>query len=201
MEPVYIALGSHSTHGAGASRPEHTGYVAVLGRFLERHDPALQLLSSAAWGEQLGDFVERWPQISAAEPSVITVLPISDFARTPMPDFKERCAELLNQIAPYAAAHPDFRLFFGDLRIDPAYLRRPELEVPGYHPKEFAMLTEKNAALADAAARHPWVELVPVFDQNAVHPEWTGEGGHPNDLGHGYLAGCFRGAMERWLAE
>lgn len=199
QQPVYVALGSSSTHGVGASRPEQTSYVAVLERFLARELPGLQRVPANGWGTGLEDFAEHWPAVEAHAPSLVTALPFSDFARTPMPEFQRRCAALFGRVAPYAAQRPGFRLFFGDLRIDPAHLRRPDAEGPGYKPEDFAMLTEKNAALAAAVTPFPWVQIVPIVDQNAVHPEWIGPGGHPNDLGHGYLAGCFRTQIEAWL--
>ena len=76
----------------------------------------------------------------------------------------------------------------------PAHLRRLA-EAVAERPEH--RLHAEVARLAEACSA---VTLVPVIDQNAVHPEWIGAGGHPNDLGHAYIAGCFRKAIEAWLA-
>jgi cellulose synthase/poly-beta-1,6-N-acetylglucosamine synthase-like glycosyltransferase len=54
--------------------------------------------------------------------------------------------------------------------------------------------------VADGLARaHPGVIIVTIMDQNAPHPEWIAPDGHPNDLGHAYLAETFFAAIAPWL--
>lgn len=176
--------------------------MSVLARYLRSRLGQLEVVNEGAMGSHLEELVKSWPEVAKLNPSLVTVLPFSDYARTPMPQFKALCEALLSQVMGYASEREaPFCLFFGDLEIDPAYISRPDLDGPSYRPEDFAMLTEKNAAVAALAGRSRAIVRVPVVDQNAIHPEWIGARGHPNDLGHGYLAGCFRGAIEAWLRE
>lgn len=198
-----VALGSSSTRGAGASRPDETGYVAVLMRGLHEGWPHLQLHNHGRSGARLLDYVADWAAVEAARPSIVTVLPFTDFAKSSVSRFESDCraffdaAEQLGRSRQAEGAA--YQVFFGDLRIDPMYVAGTTSGGKRYRTEDFEMIQAKNAAVARCAADSLTIELVPVVDQNAAHPEWIGADGHPNDLGHAYLAGRFRGPIERWL--
>lgn len=203
---AYVALGSSSTCGAGASTPKTHGYVSLLTRALDAQFPGIDASNLGRSGSRMHDMLRDWDQVRRLRPSMITVLAFSDFAQTPIPEFKASAEELFQsarrlseeRIREGGLCH----LFFADLRIDPTYIAgaKGKSEGPSYRAADFEMLCAKNEVLQKAVAGNRAVTLVPVIDQNAVHPEWVGRDGHPNDLGHGYLAGCFRQSMERWWA-
>ncbi|MEL7369171.1 MAG: SGNH/GDSL hydrolase family protein [Myxococcota bacterium] len=202
MGPL-VALGSSSTRGEGASEPAITGYVGVLMRGLHEHWPGLGVRNLGRSGARMVDFVANWADVEAARPSILTILPFTDFARTPVARFESdlrtvfEAVERLGQAQ--AAMGARYRVFFGDLRIDPMFVAEASQGGKRYRTEDFEMIQSKNAAVARCVASAPSVELVTVVDQNAAHPEWIGDDGHPNDLGHAYLAGRFRPPIEAWI--
>lgn len=201
---AYVALGSSSTCGQGASDPASKGYVALLSRALDELFPAIETQNLGQSGGLMQDMLRRWDEVRDTRPSIITVLPFTDFAKTPIEEFTARCEALMQATTDLAAERIRegglCHTFFGDLRIDPTFVAgaKGKPEGPSYRPSDYAMLSEKNEVVQRLASKASAITLVPVIDQNAVHPEWVGAGGHPNDLGHGYIAGCFRQYIERW---
>ena len=200
-----MALGSSSTRGAGASQPAVTGYVAVLVRALRDKRADLELHNLGRSGARLLDYVADWANVEAAQPSILTVLPFTDYAQSSVTRFESDCRAFVEAAEHLAqtrrAQGVPYQVFFGDLRIDPTYVAGASSGGKRYRTEDFEMIQAKNAAVARATAAAQAVELVPVVDQNAAHPEWIGPDGHPNDLGHAYLAGRFRPPIERWLAS
>ena len=198
-----VALGSSSTRGAGASEPGVTGYVAVLMRGLNEEWPSLSAQNMGRPGARLLDYVADWATIEAADPSIITALPFTDFANSPLTRFEADCRAFFEAAQRLAqareAAGVPYRVFFGDLRIDPMFVAGASSGGKRYRTEDFEMIQAKNAAVARCAVDAPVIELVTVVDQNAAHPEWIGDDGHPNDLGHAYLAGRFRAPIQDWL--
>lgn len=204
---TYVALGSSSTCGAGSSDPESKGYVALLSRALDERFPDLETHNLGESGGRMQDILRRWGEVCEIRPSIITVLPFTDYAKTPIEEFSVHARALME--AAHDLSEERIRegglchVFFGDLRIDPTFVAgaNDKADAPAYRPSDFAMLSAKNEVVEAMVANNPAVTLVPVIDQNAVHPEWVGPGGHPNDLGHGYIAGCFRKSIDRWWDE
>lgn len=204
---TFVALGSSSTCGAGATDPDTKGYVALLARALEGRFPDLETHNLGASGARMQDILQRWDEVSQCRPSIVTVLPFTDYAKTPIEEFAVHARALMEKA--HGLSEERIRegglchLFFGDLRIDPTFVAgaNDKPDGPAYRPSDYAMLSAKNEVVEDLVAHNPAVTLVPVIDQNAVHPEWIGPSGHPNDLGHGYIAGCFRKTIERWWDE
>lgn len=198
-----VTLGSSSTLGVGASRPDETGWVPLLWEHLRARLPLLGLHNRGRSGAVLSDYLGAWEAIATCEPSILVLLPFTDYARTPVNRFRADCERLIAEcqgLAEQAAAqHRRFGVFFGDLRIDPLFLEGTKPDGPRYRLKDYVLLQEKNSALQALTAEVPFLSVVPVIDQNAVHPEWITPDGHPNDLGHAYLAGCFVRAIEDWL--
>lgn len=201
----YVALGSSSTLGAGASDPDTHGYVALLEKGLVERFPGLETQNLGRAKARLSEILERWDEVEAARPSLITLLPFTDYARTPAAQLETDITELVRRVQSLASARilegGHCHVFVGDLRIDPTYVRgaNDDTSGPQYRLKDYEMLSEKNEVVARAVASSDAITVVPVIDQNAIHPEWIGPDGHPNDLGHGYLAGCFRNAIDSWI--
>jgi hypothetical protein len=174
----YLALGSSSTRGAGASSVE-SSYVELIAQHL-RSTHAVGVLNLGSGGATVEDFLASAERIATFAPEVITVLPFTDVVRTPPLRFVEGYASLFSRLGA--------TIFFGDLRIDPVYASR-------YTQRDRDVVAEKNAAVEQLARACPRLTVVPVFDQNVAHPEWNAPDGHPNDLGHAYLAGAFVSLM------
>lgn len=198
MPPVpvhaYGALGSSSTAGSGASRPE-LAYVPLLHARLGAHPRGaggVVLVNRGQGGARIDQLLAALPALEAERPEVVTILPLSDFVSTDPARFQSGYDELFRRLGAIGAT-----VYFGDLRIDPTYLCQGGRSGPGgcYGEQDRALLASKNAVVAALAPRHPHVVVVPVFDQNAAHPEWNAADGHPNDLGHQYLADTFWAAI------
>jgi lysophospholipase L1-like esterase len=193
----YLALGSSSTAGSGASQPASTAYVPQIHARLKTHSPDLALHNEGQGGIRIGTYLGRVDELAGIGADVVTVLPFTDYVRTPVGDFSSGYGQLLDALVERGAT-----VFFGDLRVDPD-LVCGQGEGPGgcYEPDDQALLDEKNRALAELAAARPQVIIVPVFDQNVAHPEYNATDGHPNDAGHAYLADAFWEVMESWVIE
>lgn len=192
---AYGALGSSSTAGSGASRPE-LAYVPLLHARLGAHPRGaggVVLVNRGQGGARIDQLLAALPALEAERPEVVTILPLSDFVSTDPARFLSGYDELFRRLGAIGA-----RVYFGDLRIDPAYLCQGGRSGPGgcYGEQDRALLASKNAVVAELAPLHPHVVVVPVLDQNAAHPEWNAADGHPNDLGHQYLADTFWAAIE-----
>ncbi len=195
---AYGALGSSSTAGAGATQPDRA-YVPLLHAMLRAHPSGaggVELVNRGAGGARIDGLLASLPDLEARRPEVVTILPLTDFVQTDAARFRSGYDELLRRLGAVGST-----VFFGDLRIDPRYLCDGGQSGPGgcYGEEDRALLGGKNVIVAELAAQHPHVVVVPVFDQNAAHPEWNARDGHPNDLGHQYLADTFWAAIEPWL--
>jgi len=193
----YGALGSSSTAGSGASRPE-LAYVPLLHARLQAHRAGaggVTLTNRGEGGAKIDRLLARLPELERARPEVVTILPLGDYTQTTPDRFRTGYEELLSRLDAVGST-----IFFGDLRIDPALLCGVGSGPGGcYGTADRDTLAAKNAIVAELARAHPGVIVVPVFDQNAAHPEWNAPDGHPNDLGHGYLADTFFAAIGPWL--
>lgn len=195
---AYGALGSSSTAGAGATTPDRA-YVPLLhARLAPFGSGAVQLINRGQGGARIDTLLAALPELERARPELVTILPLTDFVQTDVARFRTGYDELFRRLEAVGTT-----IFFGDLRIDPAYLCDGGQSGPGgcYGEQDRALLGSKNAVIADLIAAHPGVVVVPVFDQNAAHPEWNAPDGHPNDLGHQYLADTFWAAIGPWLAR
>lgn len=190
----YLAFGSSSTVGTGASAPDRAYveriYAALLARF-----PALMRTNYALGGGRVSQFEARIPDMVQLAPEIVTVLPFTDYVQTSTAAFRAGYARIFDALGPTGAT-----IFFGDNRIDPALV----CTMPGQggcYPAATAMtLAAKSQILSELAATRPYVIIVPIFDQNGAHPEWYASG-HPNDLGHQYLADRFLEVITPWLAR
>jgi hypothetical protein len=192
----YLALGSSSTFGSGASSPE-LAYVERITTRLRESEPDLMLLNLGAGGATVGSFLRRRSEIEAFDPILVTILPFTDYVQTSTTTFRRSYGELLDLLGGLGAT-----VMFGDLRIDPMLVCGVGSGPGGcYGTEDRDLLAAKNAILTDLASTRSFVVVVPVLDQNAAHPEWNAPDGHPNDLGHEYLAETFLEAIGAWLTR
>lgn len=184
---TYLALGSSSTVGAGASEPDHTGYVPLLLANLQSFAPGLRLVNRGQGGARISSYLSVLDELVALQPDVVTVLPFTDYVRTSTDDFEAGYTQLIDALANAGA-----QIWMGDLRIDPELLCGVGSGPGGcYGEADFRMLQEKNERLAAMAATRPALHVVGILDQNVAHPEFVAADGHPNDAGHQYLADSF----------
>jgi lysophospholipase L1-like esterase len=192
----YVALGSSSTEGTGASDIRRTAYVALLRERLRATCPDLRALNLGRGGARVDTFLAQVPEIEHAAPSIITILPFADFANTPPADFSRDYAALFDRLRPLGAT-----IFVGDQRLDRRYICgvRPQGQTC-YGTDAAQRIADKNQALAALARTRPWVVLVPIVDSMLPHPEWlAADGQHPNDQGHADLARQFWPALAAWV--
>jgi hypothetical protein len=190
----YAAIGSSSTQGAGASAPDRAYVRVLVARFGARFGE-VALLDLGTGGGTIDGFLARADALRAHAPELVTVLPFTDYVRTDIARFRSGYDALFALLGELGA-----RVYFGALTVDPA-LVCGRASPPGcYAPEDAQLLASKNAVLAELAAAYPHVVVVPVLDQNVAHPEWNAPDGHPNDLGHAYLADTFWAAIEPGLA-
>lgn len=190
----YAAIGSSSTQGAGASAPDRA-YVPVLAARLGARFGEVALLNLGTGGGTIDGFLARGDALRAHAPELVTVLPFTDYVRTDLARFRSGYDALFALLGELGA-----RVYFGALTVDPALVCGRAAPPGCYAPEDARLLEAKNAVLTELAASHPHVVVVTVLDQNVAHPEWNAPDGHPNDLGHRYLADTFWGAIEPELA-
>jgi lysophospholipase L1-like esterase len=192
----YVALGSSSTEGAGASDMRRTAYVALLRERLRATCPDLRTLNLGRGGARVDTFLAQVPEVERTAPSIITILPFADFANTPLSDFQRDYAALFDRLQPLGAT-----IFVGDQRIDRRYLCGARAQGQTCYGVAAAQrIGAKNQALAALARTRSWVVLVPIVDSMLPHPEWlAADGQHPNDQGHADLARQFWPALATWV--
>jgi len=191
----YVALGSSSTAGAGASGPG-ASYVALLTAALQEDAPELELSNFGAGGARIGRFLDDLDAILALEPDVVTILPFTDLVQTPVAELETGYSTLFSSFAPSGA-----EVFVGVLTVDPALICGTGSGPGGcYGQADADLLAQKRAALAALAAPYATIHIVDVPDPNVAHPEYNAADGHPNDLGHRYLASSLWGPMRATLS-
>lgn len=180
-----VMVGSSTAAGSGASQPS----LSVAGRIeagLEgRYGGDVSLTNVASGGATIVEHRTRLGQIQQAAPDIIVVMPWTDFAQTDHGQFRDGYAGFLNDLEPLGAD-----LYFAMLRIDPQDVCTIGGGPGGcYSANEFDWISLKTTVITELAADRDWVHIVDVTDTNAQHPEWNALDGHPNDTGHGHLAG------------
>lgn len=200
-----ITLGSSSTAGAGASMPT-TRYTHLLAQDVGAHD----LLNLGAGGQQHSDVMALLPRVlgalaqdadGGAAVDVVTFLPFTDFANSSGPQIAAGYTPVFQRLAATSAV-----VLFGVPTVDARYqcgvggpLRGPDGEC--YDPQLVEDYAAKGTAVLMAAAPFSNVSLVQVPQTQAQQPHWTGPDGHPNDLGHLFLARVFGHAIRGRLGQ
>ncbi|MFH1807820.1 MAG: SGNH/GDSL hydrolase family protein [Pseudomonadota bacterium] len=186
---VLVALGSSTVAGAGASDEAHR-FVNIVANTLD----APTLLNLGAGGQRAVQVVGALAeQARAAQPDVVVILAFTDYASSDGTIMAEAWRQVVQPLADDGA-----RVYFGDVRIDPAWICGPVPTSTGecYDVAEADMIAAKNEIVEQVLAPIPNLVLVPVFDDTAAHPEWSTADGHPNDLGHANLARTFLDVMQ-----
>lgn len=190
-----ITLGSSSTAGAGASSVD-TQYVSLLAQTLGAR------LVNLGTGGQTYDAVRTTylPRalealdagpLAADQVDVVTFLPFTDFARSTPQQLVTGYAPVLRTLDRTHAW-----TVFGIPTIDPRYecgmagdLRGPDGEC--YDSALLADYDAKATAMRVELALHPNATPLDIPQTQAQHPDWDAPDGHPNDLGHVFLAQLF----------
>jgi hypothetical protein len=191
---VMVALGSSSVAGSGASDEAHR-FVNLIASGIQ----AAALVNLGSGGQTGAAVVGAVAQQARdAHPDVVVVMSMTDYASSDGQTMADAWHTVLAPIAGDGA-----RIFFGDLRIDPAWVcaERPTPTGECYSQSDYDMLHAKNAIVAATLGTLSGLTIVPVFDQNAAHPEWNAADGHPNDLGHAFLAQTFLDVMQPALRQ
>lgn len=189
-----VALGSSSVAGSGASDEAHR-FVNLIASTIQA-TALLNLGSGGQTGSAVVGAIAQ--QARAAHPDVVVVMSMTDYASSDGQTMADAWRTVLTPIAGDGA-----RVFFGDLRIDPAWVcsDRPTPNGECYSQSDFEMISAKNAIVAATLGPIGNLTIVPVFDQNAAHPEWNAADGHPNDLGHAFLAQTFLAVIRPALEQ
>ena len=190
----YMAFGSSSTQGAGASAPQ-TAYVPLLLARLQQRAPGVMLTNFGVGGGTVDGFLTHRADIRTLRPELATILPLTDYARTDPAAFEAGYTALLD-----ALGEAGVTVFFGTLGVDPALVCGRAAPPNCYAPADQARLDAKTAIIDRLRATRPFVVPVRVFDQNVAHPDWSAPDGHPNDTGHAYLRDTFWAEIEPRLA-
>ena len=189
-----VALGSSSAAGAGASDEAHRFVNLIAARV------GAQTLTNLSRGGQRGADVigAIADQARASDPDLVVVLSFTDYASSAGESMAEAWSQVLAPLSADGA-----RIFFGDVRISPLWVcdALPTPTGRCYSRAQYDLIRAKNRAVAAALGSIPGVSLVPIYDDNAAHPEWVALDGHPNDLGHANLAQAFLAYIEPSLEQ
>src|SRR5260370_24012300 len=91
----YMAFGSSSTEGSGASQPAKTSYVSILVSRLRTLSTGLRADNHGRGGATIQSFLAARDDVRRARPAIVTLLPFTDYVRTPPDRFRQGYAELL----------------------------------------------------------------------------------------------------------
>ena len=187
---LYVALGSSSTAGAGASS-ESLQYVQLLHSALDLEYEDIGLDNRGLGGRRLMQMTADLIALETSDTALITVLPFTDYAYTPAEQFAVHARALLDDLARY-----DVTVLWGNLFVSEDLICGVG-EGPGgcYSQEDHDMVKAKGDAVLEMNDEYSFLVVAPVEDMNVPHPEWNRSDGHPNDEGHAYLAQKFLDAM------
>lgn len=184
-----LALGSSSVAGSGASAPEKR-FINLIAQTLDAQD----LLNLGSGGQRASQVLgARAAQALEYQADLVVVMAFTDYAYSDAAAMIEDWRQILKPMAEGGA-----QIYFGDLQIDPAWICSDQPTANGecYDLSTAEMLNEKNRLAAEVLAPIAGLNIVPVYDVNAAHPEWILPDGHFNDAGHAYLARVFLQAIQ-----
>ena len=179
----YVALGSEETMGIGASSANNST-TGIIFDELNQTWPGLTLTNiSDSWGS-VTTFLSKQYDIKAANPDIITIIPIRDYKSSSTSIWNSSYPTLLDALAPTGA-----QIFIGVMEMDPDYICHIGSGPAGcYQYGEFQTITEKNKIITEIASSRPWVTLVPLSDDGPEHPEWIDGNDDFTDAGHRSIA-------------
>lgn len=202
---LLVTLGSSSTAGSGASS-EDTRYVNVLARDLGARLVNLGTGGQTVEAVQQTYLAQALSALDAGVPApgevdVVTFLPLTDFSSKTSAQITAGYAPVLTQLGLTQAW-----VMFGLSVVDAQYqcgsagpLRGPHGECyPANLVEEYAL---KDADMRALLANHPGASAVDIPTMEAQHPAWQAPDGHPNDLGHDFIARSFAHAIRARLGQ
>jgi len=175
----YVALGSEETMGTGASNSNNST-TGIIFYELNQTWPGLTLTNiSDSWGS-VTTFLSKQYDITAANPDIITIIPIRDYTSSSSSVWQSSYPTLLDNLASTGA-----QIYIGVMEIDPDYICHIGSGPAGcIQYGEFQTITEKNRIITEIAASRSWVTLVPLSDDGPEHPEWKDSNDFFTDAGH-----------------
>ena len=191
----YVALGSGAVVGDGAGQANSSS-TSLIHQALQEAWPEVQLTNLGHGWATVHTFDSDLVQIRAANPDVVTILPIDDYASTSASTWRSNYPALLDELGTMGA-----EVFIGALMLDPDYLCHIESGPGGCHRfGEFESAREKNQILIELASTRPWVTIVPMSDDGPLHDDWLNNGDDYTDAGHAALAEAFLHSIEGRLS-
>ena len=179
----YVALGSGETMGVGASSANNST-TGIIFNELNQTWPGLTLTNiSDSWGS-VTTFLSKQYDITAANPDIITIIPIRDYKSSSSSVWQSSYPLLLDNLASTGA-----QIYIGVMDIDPDYICHIGSGPAGcFQYGEFQTISEKNRIITEIASSRSWVTLVPLSDDGPEHPEWTDGNDDFTDAGHQAIA-------------
>lgn len=179
----YVALGSEETMGIGASSANNS-ITGIIFDELNQTWPGLTLTNiSDSWGS-VTTFLSKQYDIKAANPDIITIVPIRDYKSSSTSVWQSSYPLLFDSLASTGA-----QIYVGVMEIDPDYVCHIGSGPGGcYQYGEFQTITEKNRIITEIASTRSWVTLVPLSDDGPQHPEWIDGNDDFTDAGHRAIA-------------
>jgi len=179
----YVALGSEETMGVGASSANNS-ITGIIFDELNQTWPGLTLTNiSDSWGS-VTTFLSKQYDIKAANPDIITIVPIRDYKSSSTSVWQSSYPLLFDSLASTGA-----QIYVGVMVIDPDYICHIGSGPGGcYQYGEFQTITEKNRIITEIASSRSWVTLVPLSDDGPEHPEWIDGNDAFTDAGHRAIA-------------
>jgi hypothetical protein len=179
----YVALGSTETMGLGASNANNST-IGLIHNHLNQTWPGVELTNiSNSWGA-VQDFIAKKDDIIAANPDIITLIPLRDYSSSSTSVWQTSYPILLDNLVSTGA-----QIYIGVVHLDPDYVCHINSGPAGCHTYgAYQVNQEKNKVIYDIAATRPWVTLIPLSDDGPTSPEWKDENGYFTDAGHHALA-------------
>jgi hypothetical protein len=187
----YVALGSTVVAGAGAS-DSNNSTTGLIHHFLQQDWPDVQLRNLSRGYATVQNFRSDVGAVSDANPDIITILPLDDYAHSSPAIWQANYPALFDSFGGMGA-----EVYIGSLRLDPDYTCHIASGPAGCHSfGGYELVNEKNAILLDIASSRPWVTIVPLSDDGPLHPEWTDTNDDLTDAGHEAIAEAFIRAID-----
>ncbi len=196
----YVSLGSSAAAGIGASTSS-TSNTNLITTFLQSTHSDMTSTNLAQDGATIDDLTTSLTDIESASPDVITLLPPFDPLETDGVDWANKYQTFLDEVYQRTQAP----IFLAGFHPDPAAICGPNVSEPStgtcYSTQEWQDLSYRSSVLFHFAAERDYVHLIPLIETMKSHPDWHTSQGHPNDLGHEFIASAFISEMDDLLTE
>ena len=182
----YVALGSTVVRGAGASESNNSS-TGLIHQYLQEDWPHVTLLNISSGYATVVNFRSDVQTISDANPDIITILPLDDYAFTSPSAWQSNYPAFFDQLGGMGA-----EVYIGSIQLDPDYTCHIGSGPAGCHTfGGYESVKSKNTILKQIVSTRPWVTIVPLSDNGPLHPEWTDTNDDLTDAGHAAVSDAF----------